>query len=81
MTEDMYTRVPNVVPQYDKFGRQIIPNLPWLPEADPKHDSELFRRVQTSMRYPPLFAKRSWTKGLPHKDTYEYYKPSETIGE
>lgn len=71
------------LPRYDKYGRQMEPDLPWLPWAGPEDEPQpsfFVKRAYDSVEYPPLFAKKSWTKGVPHKDTYEFYKPSETIG-
>ncbi|GJQ73710.1 DNAH3 [Trypoxylus dichotomus] len=71
------------LPRYDKYGRQMEPELPWLPWAGPEDEPQpsfFVKRAYDSVEYPPLFAKKSWTKGVPHKDTYEFYKPSETIG-
>lgn len=70
-------------PHYDKYGRRMPPEAPYLPFAGPEGDegpSFLVQRVYKSMEYPPLFAKKSWTKAALQKDTYDYYKPSETIG-
>ncbi|KAK5640705.1 hypothetical protein RI129_009252 [Pyrocoelia pectoralis] len=71
------------VPSYDKYGRKKIPDLPWLPSANPKSEAEVSCYVQNAyheMKYPPLMGKRSWTKGNIYRNTYEYYKPSEAIG-
>lgn len=70
------------MPQYDEFGGEVPPSLPWLPEAGREGEpvSKFVRRAVESMEYPPLFADQSWTKSVPNKDTYEYFKPSETIG-
>lgn len=72
------------LPRYDKYGRKLPPELPWMPFAGPPPDecspSFFVARAYKSMEYPPLFAKKAWTKSLPYKDTWEYYKPSESIG-
>lgn len=72
------------LPRCDKYGREMPPGRPWLPYAQPApHEcepSELVKSVYDSMKYPPLFAKKSCTRSVPYKDVYEYYKPSETIG-
>lgn len=72
------------LPRYDKFGRKLPPDLPWLPSVGPEGDEEpsfFVRRCQKSNEFPPLFVKEAWTKSVPHKDTFEFYRPSETIGE
>ncbi|XP_071052042.1 dynein axonemal heavy chain 3 isoform X2 [Onthophagus taurus] len=71
------------LPRFDKCGRRLIPELPWLPYAGRYGEPQptyLVGRAHDSMKFPELFAKKSWTKSLPYKDTYEYYKPNETMG-
>lgn len=71
------------LPIYDKYGRKVRPKLPWLPYAGPEGEPDasfLVKRAYESVEYPALFAKKSWTKGVFEKDTFEYYKPSESIG-
>lgn len=71
------------LPRYDKYRRRMIPELPWLPEAGPEDEpqpSMFVKRAYDSMEYPPLIVPKSWTKTVPYRDTYEYYKPSESIG-
>lgn len=71
-----------ILPQLDDFGGQVPPRLPWVPQAGRENEppSIFVQRAVKSMEYPPLFVRQSWTKSVPSKDTYEYYKPSETIG-
>lgn len=71
------------LPRYDEYGRQMAPEIPWLPWASPEDEpqpSDMVKRVYKSMEYPPLIAPKSWTKSVRYRDTYEFYKPSETIG-
>lgn len=64
-----------------KYGQRIIPRQPWLPQADEEIAGPIdIQAVKDSVEYPPLFAKKSWTRGLPEKDTQIYFRPSETIG-
>ncbi|XP_076256705.1 dynein heavy chain 3, axonemal [Rhynchophorus ferrugineus] len=68
-------------PSTSKYGQRIIPRQPWLPVAD-EHLKSLIdiQEIKNNVDYPPLFAKKSWTKGVPEKDTQMYFRPSETIG-
>ncbi|KAK4874901.1 hypothetical protein RN001_014261 [Aquatica leii] len=69
--------------KYDKYGRRMIPELPWLPAAGPANEPQVSAYVQRAYdnaEYPPLIAHKSWTKAVPYTHTFEYYKPSETIG-
>lgn len=66
----------------NKYQQKINCAQPWLPEVWAEWESgpsEIFKRIEKS-EFPPLFAEKSWTKGMPQKDTQMYYKPSETIG-
>ncbi|XP_057653134.1 dynein axonemal heavy chain 3 [Diorhabda carinulata] len=66
-----------------KYGPRLIPSEPWLPDAKLEGETEsnwILERVEKQNEYPPIFAKKSWTKGVLAKDTQMYYKPSETIG-
>lgn len=59
----------------DEFGRKMLPELPWLPEACPEGElepSSLLRQVQERGKWPRLV--------LSHRDSYEYRRPSEFIG-
>ncbi|KAH1016902.1 hypothetical protein HUJ04_008056 [Dendroctonus ponderosae] len=65
----------------DKYGRRIVPVPPWIPVADQDIQSPLdIASITNSVEYPALFAKKSWTQGVPEKDTQVYWRPSETIG-
>ncbi|KAF5289736.1 hypothetical protein FQA39_LY03653 [Lamprigera yunnana] len=73
----------NKFPKYDKFGRKMIPDLPWLPVAG--HENELqassyIQHAYDSNEYPPIVARKSWTKAVLYRHIFEYYKPTETIG-
>lgn len=68
----------------NKYGQKAILRMPWMPEAGPEFETEtskFVKRVREGLKYPPLFASKSWTKSVPQKDTLQYYKPTETIGE
>lgn len=66
----------------NKYGRRAVPVPPWIPVADQDIQSPLdIASITNSVEYPALFAKRSWTQGVPEKDTQVYWRPSETIGE
>ncbi|KAL1497384.1 hypothetical protein ABEB36_008364 [Hypothenemus hampei] len=68
-------------PVRTKYGQRVIIRPPWLPEADPGFPSLVdIQGINNSVAYPPLFAKKSWTRGVPEKDTQMYFRPSETIG-
>lgn len=30
--------------------------------------------------FPPLMQAKSWTKGVPYRDSFEHNKPADTIG-
>lgn len=65
-----------------RYGQRVRVVNPWLPEVWAEWESEpsvMFKRINRA-EYPPLFAKRSWTKAVPQKDAQMYLKPSETIG-
>ncbi|KAK9888348.1 hypothetical protein WA026_000603 [Henosepilachna vigintioctopunctata] len=67
----------------NKYGHKAIPRMPWMPEAGPEWEtgpSKFVKRVRDGLRYPPLFADKSWTKCVPQKDTQQYFKPTETMG-
>lgn len=65
-----------------KYGQRVRLDCPWLPEVWADWESEptaMFKRINRT-EYPPLFASKSWTKGVPEKDAQMYLRPSETIG-
>ncbi|XP_066246402.1 dynein axonemal heavy chain 3 [Euwallacea similis] len=62
-----------------KDGQRIMPRELWIPQEDQDTSPDL-QIIKDSMEYPPLFTKKSWTQGVPEKDTQIYFKPSETIG-
>ncbi|XP_017770457.1 PREDICTED: dynein heavy chain 3, axonemal-like [Nicrophorus vespilloides] len=71
------------LPECDKYGRKVPPILPWMPKVAPYGEeppSFFVKRAYDSVEFPPLFTKTSIQKGVPQKDIYEYFKPSETIG-
>ncbi|XP_050297987.1 dynein axonemal heavy chain 3 [Anthonomus grandis grandis] len=64
-----------------KYGRRIVPIPPWIPIGDENVQSPVdIQSIKDSVEYPPLFTKKSWTQGVPEKDTQMYFRPSETIG-
>lgn len=56
-----------------------IPHMPVALKEGETEPTEAFKRIQQTC-YPPIFAKRSWTKGVLYKDVQMFYKPSECIG-
>ncbi|XP_068084555.1 dynein axonemal heavy chain 3 [Anabrus simplex] len=54
--------------------------LPFLPVLSDDLPSKYVSEALDSVLYPPLMQRRSWTKAVPYKDTFEYCKPSESIG-
>ncbi|XP_023310238.1 dynein heavy chain 3, axonemal [Anoplophora glabripennis] len=65
-----------------KYRQRVHLVNPWLPEVWAEWESEpsaMFTKINRA-EYPPLFAKKSWTKGVPQKDAESYLRPSETIG-
>ncbi|KAF5294393.1 hypothetical protein FQR65_LT10758 [Abscondita terminalis] len=69
------------LPHYDKYGRRMGPDLPWLPTAGFEGEvSSYVQRAYENVEYPPLMAPKSWTKSVPYRNTFEYYKPTESIG-
>lgn len=59
----------------DRYGRRVAPNLPWLPFAgrfDEPQPSNIMAAVLEDTPWPKL--------SLSHKDTFEFYRPSEFIG-
>lgn len=56
-----------------------IPHMPIILKEGETEPTEMFKRIQQTA-YPPIFAKRSWTKGVLYKDVEMFYKPSESIG-
>ncbi|CAG9767321.1 unnamed protein product [Ceutorhynchus assimilis] len=68
-------------PEFSKYGSRIIPKPPWMPVGDEHARSPVkITDILASVEYPPLFAKKSWTQGVPERDTQMYFRPSETIG-
>ncbi|XP_030747452.1 dynein heavy chain 3, axonemal isoform X2 [Sitophilus oryzae] len=68
-------------PKNSKYGQRIVPRQPWLPVVDERVQSLVnIQEIKESQEYPPLFAKKSSTTGVPEKDTQMYFRPSETIG-
>lgn len=71
------------LPHFDKFGRRLPPELPWLPPAGPEGQTGYSRHIELALKnneYPLLFADKSWTRNVMQKDVFEYYRPSESIG-
>ncbi|XP_045475837.1 dynein axonemal heavy chain 3 [Harmonia axyridis] len=67
----------------NKYGQKAIPRTPWMPVAGLELENEpskFVKRVRAGLKYPPLFADKSWTRSVPEKDTQQYFKPMETIG-
>lgn len=76
------------------YNKDIVKVLPWLPEIEddeegevpPVKDREIYDRKQQirleleKYDYPPLFAKKAWTKDMLEKDTIRYYRPHQNIG-
>ncbi|XP_075973125.1 dynein heavy chain 3, axonemal [Anticarsia gemmatalis] len=68
--------------------------LPWMPRAgydeEVGRDSELLRAAKNfypegendggCSEFPPLMQGRSWTRGVPYRDSFEHTKPSNSIG-
>lgn len=70
------------LPVFDDFGGILPPSLPWIPEAGRENEppSKYVKRAVHSVDYPSLFIRESWTKSVPCRHTFEFFKPSETIG-
>ncbi|XP_050512273.1 dynein axonemal heavy chain 3 isoform X2 [Diabrotica virgifera virgifera] len=69
--------------KHQKYGPRLIPTDPWLPDAKLEGETEpnyILERVKKQNEYPPIFAKKSWTKAVLEKDIQMYFKPTETIG-
>lgn len=59
----------------DKYGRAILPTLPWLPyvgRTGEPQPSQLVSAVVEGTKFPKLV--------LSHKETYAFFRPSEFIG-
>lgn len=82
MEDDSYRRYKNIVKE-----------LPWLPEIEDDEEDEIpgkylaiYKRkeeIRLELKkydYPPIFAKKAWTKSVLQKDIIRYYKPSQNIG-
>ncbi|CAH2242148.1 jg1052 [Pararge aegeria aegeria] len=70
------------------------PSLPWLPRAgyddELERDSTLLRAAKNyypegesegaCSEFPPLMQARSWTRGVPYRDSYNHAKPVDSTG-
>lgn len=56
-----------------------IPHMPIVLKEGETEPTEVFKKIQQT-GYPPIFANRSWTKGVLYKDVQMFYRPSESIG-
>ncbi|CAH3998948.1 unnamed protein product [Pieris brassicae] len=70
------------------------PALPWMPRAgysnELDRDSELLRSAKNyypegerqggCSEFPPLMLRKSWTRGVPYRDSYDHAKPVDSIG-
>ncbi|RZF36882.1 hypothetical protein LSTR_LSTR004570 [Laodelphax striatellus] len=65
-------------PKYAKYERKKIPRIPNIPIDDDEMTPLMKRAVECS-RFPPLFKDKSWTKSVPFKDRFEYFRPIESI--
>ncbi|XP_075210210.1 uncharacterized protein LOC142317535 [Lycorma delicatula] len=59
-------------------ARKEIPKLPWLPVAEDK-PTVLLSQTFKHAEFPPLFKDKSWTKSVPFKDRFEYFRPMDSI--
>ncbi|KAK6624386.1 hypothetical protein RUM44_011245 [Polyplax serrata] len=62
--------------------RKDLPGLPWLPvvREEPDIPSVYITNAYAGCPYPPLMLRKSWTRSVPHKESFEYTKPSDSIG-
>ncbi|XP_045448983.1 dynein axonemal heavy chain 3 [Melitaea cinxia] len=70
------------------------PGLPWMPRAGYDHeldkDSQLLRAAKSfypegeseggCSEFPPLVQAKSWTRGVPYRDSFNHAKPVDSIG-
>ncbi|CAH1180398.1 unnamed protein product, partial [Phaedon cochleariae] len=78
----LFVNMENTEYDYQTFGKMFAQKSPWLPVArleEEVSNSFLYEREQ-AIQYPPIFAKKSWTKATVEKETQIFYEPTETIG-
>lgn len=64
-----------LIGQIDEFGRLLLPQLPWLPEAP------LYGEEGPTKLLKEIYDKNTWPKIILSRNyAYEYYTPSEFIG-
>ncbi|CAH0719658.1 unnamed protein product, partial [Brenthis ino] len=70
------------------------PSLPWMPRAGYDHelgqDSQLLRAAKnyypegegegSCSEFPPLMQAKSWTRGVPYRDSVDHAKPVDSTG-